>query len=119
MTIFASLKRVLMSCFTDRPSTPGNPGHLKVKINRVISKILPKEEIIHLSQDHPLQYEGLTLDFDKGILSCSEMETKKIVEYVAFSFSVALLDVLCVPRPAGWKPGGLYNKSLSKEVEET
>lgn len=77
MTIFASLKRVLMSFFTDRPSTPGNPGHLKVKINRVISKILPEEEIIHLSQYHPVQYEGLTLDFDKGILSCSELETKK------------------------------------------
>lgn len=114
MTIFASLKRVLMSCFTDRPSTPGNPGHLKVKINRVISKILPKEEIIHLSQYHPLQYEGLTLDFDKGILSCSELETKKIVEYVAFSFSVALLDVLCVPRPAGWKPGDSLQQKLVK-----
>lgn len=114
MTIFASLKRVLMSCFTDRPSTPGNPGHLKVKINRVISKILPKEEIIHLSQYHPVQYEGLTLDLNKGILSCSELETKKIVEYVAFSFSVALLDVLCVPRPAGWKPGDSLQQKLVK-----
>lgn len=114
MTIFASLKRVLMSCFTDRPSTPGNPGHLKVEVNRIISKILPKEEIIHLSQYHPVQYEGLTLDFYKGILSCSELETKKIVEYVAFSFSVALLDVLCVPRPAGWKPGDSLQQNCQK-----
>lgn len=48
-------------------STPGNPGHLKVKVNRVVSKMLPKEEIIHLSQYHPVQYKGLTLDFNKCV----------------------------------------------------
>lgn len=100
--------------FTGIPSTSGNPGHLKVKVNRVVSKSMPKEEIIHLSQYHPAQYEGLTLDFNKGILSCSELETEKILEYVAFSFSVALLDVLSVPRPAGWKPGDSLQPKLFK-----
>lgn len=28
-----------------------------------------------------------------------------ILQYVSFSFSIALLHVLCVPRPADWKPG--------------
>lgn len=33
---------------------------------------------------------------------------------MAFSFSVALLGVLCVPRPAGWKPGDSLQQKLVK-----
>lgn len=64
---------------------------------------VPTEEKIHLSLNHPLVYEGLTVDFQNGTITCTRTKTHKIVEYVTFSFSVALLYNLCVPR-SEWTP---------------
>lgn len=71
-------------------------------------------EKIYLSQYHPLEYEGLTLDFNRGTITCSGMKSDKILEYVTLSFSVALLHVLCVPRPTKWKSGESLKPKLAK-----
>lgn len=65
--------------------------HLEVTY-RIGSKCFLTGRTIHLSQDHPLEYEGLTLDFKRGTITCSRPRSYKILEYVTFSFSVALLQ---------------------------
>lgn len=77
-------------------------------------KSAPCGEKIYLSQYHPLEYEGLTLDFNRGTITCSGMKSDKILEYVTLSFSVALLHVLCVPRPTKWKSGESLKPKLAK-----
>lgn len=84
---------------------PGNPGHLKIKVFRISRKPIPREETISLTEYSVLNFEGLTLDFNNGIITCSELKMNDIILYVCFSFYIALLHVLCVPRPANWKPG--------------
>lgn len=71
---------------------------MELKLYQIDPKSVPTEEKIHLSLNHPLVYEGLTLDFKNGTITCTRTKAYKIVEYVAFSFSVALLYNLCVPR---------------------
>lgn len=71
---------------------------MELKLYQIDPKSVPTEEKIHLSLNHPLVYEGLTLDFKNGTITCTRTKEYKIVEYVAFSFSVSLLYNLCVPR---------------------
>lgn len=93
---------------------PGNPGHLEVRVYRIDAKSAPTGEKIYLSQYQPLEYEGLTLDLNRGTITCSGLKSDKILEYVTLSFSVALLHVLCVPRPTKWKPGESLKPKLAK-----
>lgn len=60
---------------------------------------LQQKETIYVSQYSSLEYEGLTLELKKGILTCNKMKMGQILHYVAFSFSISLLHVLCVPCP--------------------
>lgn len=96
-----------------RRGIPVNPGHLEVTY-RIGSKCFLTGRTIHLSQYHPLEYEGLTLDFKRGTITCSRPRSYKILEYVTFSFSVALLHVLCVPRPSKWRPGKSLKPKLAR-----
>lgn len=47
------------------------------------------------------------------------MKIDNILHYVSFSFSIALLYVLCVPRPANWKPGESLKPKLEKRGGKT
>ena len=76
-----------------------------MKIFRVDHKEHLTVTTIDLSKDKPVQFEGLTLDLNKSTISCRKEKADQILQYIAFSFSVALLHVLCVPRPSNWKPG--------------
>lgn len=76
---------------------------MELKVYQIDPKSVSTEEKLHLSLNHPLVYGGLTLDFNNGTITCTRTKTYKIVEYVAFSFSVALLYNLCVPR-SKWTP---------------
>ena len=83
-----------------------------MKIFRVDHKGPMQVTTINLSEDQPVEFEGLTLDFNKSTIRCRKWNADQILQYVAFSFSVALLHVLCVPRPSNWGPG----KSLKPKV---
>ncbi|XP_061192853.1 uncharacterized protein LOC133201068 [Saccostrea echinata] len=96
----------------DRRGVPGNPGHLQVKVYRVDHTSPPRKQIINLSEHHPVEFEGLKLDLTQGLITCSRKAAGQILNYVALSFSIALLHVLCVPRPSDWQPG----KSLKPKV---
>lgn len=61
-----------------RRGIPGNPGHLEVTY-RIGSKCFLTGKTIHLSQYHPLEYEGLTLDFKRGTITCSRPISYKIL----------------------------------------
>lgn len=98
---------------------PGNPGHFEIKVYRINSKHLQREETISIAHYDVLEFEGLTLDFQGGIITCSEMKIDNILHYVSFSFSIALLYVLCVPRPANWKPGESLKPKLEKRGGKT
>lgn len=98
---------------------PGNPGHLEIKVYRINSKHFQREETISIPQYDVLEFEGLTLDFQRGIITCNEMKIDNILHYVSFSFSIALLHVLCVPRPANWKPGDSLKPKLEKRGGRT
>lgn len=98
---------------------PGNPGHFEIKVYRINSKHLQREETISIAHYDVLEFEGLTLDFQGGIITCSEMKLDNILHYVSFSFSIALLYVLCVPRPANWKPGESLKPKLEKRGGKT
>lgn len=58
---------------------------------------LQQKETIYVSQYSSLEYEGLSLELKKGILTCNKMKMGRILHYVAFSFSISLLHVLCMP----------------------
>lgn len=98
---------------------PGNPGHLEIKVYRINSKHFQREETISIPQYDVLEFEGLTLDFQRGIITCNEMKIDNILHYVSFSFSIALLHVLCVPRPANWKPGESLKPTFEKRGGRT
>ncbi|XP_062592625.1 uncharacterized protein LOC134254077 [Saccostrea cucullata] len=90
-----------------RRGVPGNPGHLLVKVYRVGHEGPLQKQLINLSHSQyiPVEFEGLKLDFKKGLITCSRIAAGQVLNYVALSFSIALLHVLCVPRPSDWRPG--------------
>lgn len=63
---------------------PGNPGHLEIKVYRINSKHFQREETISIPQYDVLEYEGLTLDFQRGIITCNEMKIDNILHYVSY-----------------------------------
>ena len=73
----------------------GKPNYAKHPISKNLD---------YLYNNFKITMGPLTADLMEGNIEINT-STNEVAEYLALTFAVSLLHVLCVPRPSGWKEG--------------
>ncbi|KAJ8302094.1 hypothetical protein KUTeg_021081 [Tegillarca granosa] len=55
-------------------------------------------------EDSILRFNHCQIDLRKGCVMF-DVQTDDMPQYIALTFAIGILHVLCVPRPTTWKPG--------------
>ena len=83
----------------------GSPGTLAVSFHKLPFGFCPQKVVLqYLQEKYVLSIGSTEVDLMNGQINISR-ESSEIAENLALAFSVALLHVLCTPRPNGWTEG--------------
>ncbi|KAK3600650.1 hypothetical protein CHS0354_031563 [Potamilus streckersoni] len=94
------------------PGTPGSPGTLTINFLKIETGEWLKGELGYLRNKFKFNMESMEVDLKKGIIQV-DTASNEVSENLALAFSVSLLHVLCVPRPANWKEGNTVATQVS------
>ena len=83
---------------------PGSPGTLKIEFYMFKTGQLNTHTLGYRNSNYTLKIESCEVDLMKGTFEV-QPQSNEVAENLALAFSLALLHVLCVPRPPGWKEG--------------
>ena len=83
---------------------PGSPGTLTVSFYKFNTGKLSTHTLEYKEHDYTLTVESCEVNLMKGTFEV-QPQSSEVAENLVLAFSVALLHVLCVPRPPGWKEG--------------
>ncbi|CAL1535156.1 unnamed protein product, partial [Lymnaea stagnalis] len=87
-----------------RKGVPGSPGTLHLKIWTMSERAMKEMKLSYDSNIYSMRLQGALVDLKAGLISVDE-SCDNVAESLALAFSIALLHVLCQPRPQGWEPG--------------
>ncbi|KAL8618173.1 hypothetical protein ACOMHN_059180 [Nucella lapillus] len=88
-----------------RRGKDGLPGQLLIRVREMEDFGWRELQLTYTEQHWRFTLDDLHADLKEGIIRIDNPESQHIAEKVALTFSVALLHVLCMPRPSGWRRG--------------
>ncbi|CAG2220950.1 unnamed protein product [Mytilus edulis] len=84
--------------------TDDQPGTLRFKLYKCSSGIIKTLMLRYEENQCKITIESCTIDFQNGRLEI-DAKSDELVQNIGLAFAIAILHVLCVPRPDTWKPG--------------
>ncbi|XP_045187309.2 uncharacterized protein LOC123545092 [Mercenaria mercenaria] len=95
---WTGFKRGVAGKYSER-AVYGSPGALVMMFYRFSTE---KSKALASSLTFSLESAGV--DLSSGVIELDTSSTE-VAENIAMAFSISLLHVLCIPRPAGWQEG--------------
>ncbi|KAK7489680.1 hypothetical protein BaRGS_00019075 [Batillaria attramentaria] len=97
-----------------RRGRDGLAGQLMIRVRELDDFGWREQQLTYADQQWTFSLHDLVADLKNGTLRIDNPDCQDIAEKVALTFSVALLHVLCMPRPAGWKRNHPLRRSISR-----